>query len=263
MRSFFLFALLMTACSTDTFVGPDGSTGSDTGGGDAVTPCTPSFCANAKATTCDDFDTATTKWVDDPTNSANIIVGSTQDTATSCPNALSVVLPAMAQPAAGVEPHGYVLTPLGNPGDVTVVLDAFLPNIPSTSGNVDGVTFFALRATLDGTWSVRLERSGDTAWFLRLHQGSSGQNAQVTNILTGAWNHMTLTVHYKDDGTGSASLTYQTQGNGQLTATIPGQPTLPNTGAQQASSFVVGAAALSAISQSYTFLYDSITIAAN
>lgn len=261
MRATFVFALSI-ACSTDTFVGTDGSAGGDTGGPDAVTPCVQSFCATAKATTCDDFDTAATKWVNDPTNAGSIAVGTTQSTATSCPNALQVVLPAMVQPAAGSEPHGYVLTALGNPNDVTVVLDAFIPNIPNDTGT-DGVIFFALRATVDGTWSVRLERSADMSWYLRLHQGTSGTNAPVTNILTGAWNHMTLTVHYKDDNTGSASLTYQTQGTGQTTASISNQPTLPNTGVQQVSSFVVGAAALSAISQPYTFLYDSITIAAN
>jgi hypothetical protein len=265
MRAFFLFALF-TACSTDTFVTPDASGGGDTGGGDAVTTCTPSFCASQTTTTCNDFDTDTTptKWFDDPTNSGNIAVGTTQSTTTSCPSALQVTMPAMAQAAVGAEPHGYVVTVLGNPGDVTVNLDAYIPNIPNgDAGIADGVVLFSLRATVDGTWSVRLERSGDTAWFLRVHQGTNnGQNAPVTNIRTDAWNHMTLTVHYKDDSTGSASLTYQTQSNGQQTANVSNQPTLPNTGAQEVSSFAVGAAALTAISQSYTFLYDSITIAA-
>src|SRR5207249_2907047 len=113
--------------------------------------------------------------------------------------------------------------------------------------------------------SVRLERSSDTAWFLRLHQGSnlSGGNAVAANVLTGAWNHMTLTVHYRSDLTGSASLTYQTTGTGMTTITINNHATLPNTAGTQVTSFAVGAGALSAISQSYTFLYDSIAIQAN
>ena len=260
MRASFLL-LVLTACSTDTFTRGDASN-DDGSGGDGGT-CTQNFCANAKATTCDDFDSPAKDWSNDPTNAPTITIGTTQSTATSCPSALQIVMPAMVAPTVGVEPHGYVTTQLGNPGDVTVAFDAFLPNIPVADGGfVDGMVFFALRGTADGTWSVRLERSGDTAWFLRLHQGAGGASASVPNILTGAWNHMTLTVHYAMDNTGSASLTYQT-GIGPQTAPITGKMTLPNTGVQQSTSFAIGAGALSAITQPYTFLYDSITIDAN
>jgi hypothetical protein len=174
------------------------------------------------------------------------------------------MIPQMTAPPAGTEPHGYVVTQLGNPGDVTVTFDAFLPNIPvADSGFVDGMAFFALRGTTDATWSVRLERSGDTAWFLRVHEGlSSAPSTPTPNILTNAWNHMTLTVHYATDNSGSASLTYQT-GIGPQTVSVTQHPTLPNTGVQQSTSFVVGVGALSAITQSYTMLYDSIAIQAN
>jgi hypothetical protein len=249
--------LFLAGCSTDTFIGADG------GGDDAraEASCASAFCANTQATSCNDFDETANGWTNDST--IGFTMGTTQSTSTSCPSALQIIMPSM--PANVGEPHAYAIGALGAPGDVTVVLDALLPNIPITdSGFVDGVAFFALRATTDGGWSVRLERSGDTAWFLRSHQGLTTVNStSVPNLLTEVWNHMTLIVHYATDSGGTASLTYQTSGTNTNTVTINGHPTLPNTGASQVTSFAVGAGALSAISQSYTFLYDSIAIQAN
>ncbi|HEY2370878.1 MAG TPA: hypothetical protein VGH87_31005, partial [Polyangiaceae bacterium] len=91
-----LLLVSLAACSTDTFVGGDAAGGD--GGAESGPPCVASFCASAKATTCDDFDMTTNKWVDDPTNNGSITVGSTQSNSTSCPNALQVVLPAMSAP---------------------------------------------------------------------------------------------------------------------------------------------------------------------
>ncbi len=268
MRAYFLLAVV-TACSTDTFTGGDASTG-DGGDGDVVgadaPACVQKFCAKANATTCDDFDTNAQGWGNDLSNSGVFTIGTTPLHATSCPNALQVVMPAMAASSTGTEPHGYVATDLQKPNDVTVTFDAFLPNIPVLdAGFADGIIFFALRGTLDGSWSVRLERSADTAWFLRLHQGSptSVTSAPVMDILTGALNHMTLTVHYAQDLSGSASLTYETTTSSPQTAQLTKVQTLPNTGLEQATGFAIGAGALSAISQPYTFFYDSITINAN
>jgi hypothetical protein len=273
MRAYF-FLVALTACSTDTFTTPDASTdastdvitGGEAGGGDGGGgPCSqPSFCASQSATTCDDFETPS-KWLADPTNAVNITVGTTQTTSTSCPNALQVVMPSMPAPI-GTEPHGYMLVQLNNPGNVTVDLDALLPTIgQSDAGNVDGVVVFALRGTVDATWAVRLERSGDGAWFIRLRQGASSNvpSAPVPNILMGAWNHLQLNVHYATDTSGSVSLTYTTAGNANQAVKIPSVQTLPNTGVQESASFVVGAGAFAAITRSYTFLYDSITIDAN
>ncbi|HEX4517089.1 MAG TPA: hypothetical protein VH054_26270 [Polyangiaceae bacterium] len=267
MRAYVLLVVL-AACSTDTFTGADASSDEGGGGGDggvdAAPACVQSFCANANATTCDDFDTNAQGWANDTTNSPSFTIGTAQLHATSCPNALQVVMTAMTTSPAGTEPHGYVITDLQKPNDVTVAFDAFLPDIPSAdAGFVDGMVFFALRGTLDGSWAVRLERSADTYWYLRLHQGTGVQSVPVTNILTGALNHMTLTVHNAQDLTGSASLAYQTtQNTSPQTVQLTKVQTLPNS-ELQSTSFAIGAGALSAISQPYTFFYDSITIDAN
>jgi hypothetical protein len=270
MRAYVLLVVL-AACSTDTFTGADASSDGGGGGGDAgvdaAPACVQSFCANANATTCDDFDTNAQGWANDTTNSPSFAIATTQLHATSCPNALQVVMTAMTTSPAGTEPHGYVITDLQKPTDVTVTFDAFLPDIPiADAGFVDGMVFFALRATSDTLWAVRLERSADTAWFLRLHQGTTTnvQSVPVTNILTGALNHMTLKVHNAQDLTGSASLVYQTtQSASPQTVQLTNVQTLPTSGALLSTSFAIGAGALSAISQPYTFFYDSITIDTN
>jgi hypothetical protein len=243
------------ACSTDTFTGPDGSSG------DAAA-CTQSFCADAAATTCNDFDedAQPQKWSTDEQVGT---IGATQSTFTSCPSALQVVYPQIA--AAPNEPHAYAIGQLGNPRDVTVTFDALLPQIPTaSSGLVDGFVIFSLRETIDGGWSVRLERSPDQHWFVRLHQGLGGPVVNVGNaddLLLGAWNHMSLNVHY-DTTSGSVSFTYQTA-KGSSTLPLTGVATMAPGAVTQITSFAVGAAALSATSQQYTFLYDSILIQAN
>jgi hypothetical protein len=272
MRRSFLLAfplVVMTACSTDTFTGVDagdsGTGGDSSGGGDAHA-CVPNFCQSAKASTCNDYDQPTTPsgWSTD--TSSGLSLGPEQTNVTSCPTALQIVVSPQAAPPVNQEPHAYSVAALGNPGDVTAVFDALLPTIPNApTGIADGFVIFSLRATADGAWAVRLERSGDTAWFLRVHEGVGVAFSSPTqNILTGAWNHMSLSVHYASDASGSASLTYDT-GSGPQTVTVTGHATLPNTGVSpQVTSFAIGAGVLQApVSQSYTFLYDSISINAN
>jgi hypothetical protein len=269
MRTAFLL-IAFTACSTDTFTGPDGSTGSDGGssddrnGGDAA-PCTSNFCGSQSHTTCDDFDEAIPpKWANDIT-ATGATIDPTQSTATSCPNAMQVVFPVVAT-AIG-EPHAYAVAQLGTSAhDVTLAFDALIPQFPSSStGNVDGFVIFGLRETVDGSWSVRLERSPDQHWFVRLHQGTgTSQNlggSNVDDILLGAWNHMSLTVHYAADNTGTASFTYQND-KAPVTVQLANVQTM-GTAAGEYLTFAAGAAALSATSKPYTFLYDSIAIDAN
>jgi len=190
-------------------------------------------------------------------SAGNFTLGTSQSDFTSCPSSLAVDAPQQGMIVG--EPHIWLQKTMPGSADVTIELDALLPKLSGMGS--DGFAVLMLRGSIDPLWSIRLERSTDTAWFLRVHEGGMGTpSAAVPNLLLGAWNHLTLAVHFSSDASAKASLTYQTTSNMPSTATVQ-QPTVPPM-AMPVINLYVGASATSITSQEWIFKYDSVVVTA-
>lgn len=119
----------------------------------------------------------------------------------------------------------------------------------------DGFAFFAVTTTKDGSYYLRLERSGDGSWFLRNHPvafSSTGLSA----VPRPGWNHMTLAVPLGSAAT--VQLTYDSVANGRVTDSFVGA-TFPTGGTAQIA-LAVGGMALTTTSDANHFHYDNVVL---
>jgi hypothetical protein len=194
--------------STDTGTGTDGS------GGDGAT-C-PDYCAGIKSLFCSDFDgeQAPTDWTATvATAGGAVVVAGTQNK--SCPNGLHSSVPAAAgNTLAG--PIALVAKDVAN-GGAHVVLDAdvFLPSNDTKSY----VGFLGVRPTAEQGTGAFVTHHGDAFWFISNAASGNINIAINPSPLTGAWNHMTLDVHFGQGNAGSVSLTYTGTDNATHVAT--------------------------------------------
>ena len=286
----FLFVFLC-ACSTDSFT--SGDSGADAGGDGAVDAgppdcgTGPTFCQQQPPPSpgtfggCDDFDESTISnngWTADTngTPTAALDVG---DYA-SCPASLLIDVPTQTTPTGNQFAHFYLTqsipsAPLTS-GKVVLDFEAKLPKLPTPDGGAtgasdsgialtDGLEVVLVRRSNDLSYNVRIERSADGFWFLRMGTGSSGGVAtEVSAPLTpleGVWNHITLTIQFSSSATGGAQMTYTTVANQPALAKTP--PGANTDGSGAALNVNVGAAATTATSQEWFFGYDNVVLSAD
>ena len=194
--------LLLAACSSDTFVAPDASTDAAIDRGDEAPVCQHSTQACPANALCADFDDGSTggftKYV---VGAAGAAVS--PDVFVSCPNGLATTLDAIDAGATDV--FGGVVGSVSLTSSVDVhgslSVQVVLPPKPageflfflSIGANHDSATGVGL-AYLNGEWQLR-----------------GGNNSTSVDPLTGAWNPITLKVHFTSGGTGtngSAELDY-------------------------------------------------------
>jgi hypothetical protein len=235
----------------DTSVGDTGADGSD---GAAC----PGYCSGltTKNLFCSDFDgeVAPTDWTATvATGSGAVIVAAGKDV--SCPNGLHASVPqAAASSAAG--PIALVSKDVASGGG-HVILDAdvYLPSNDTKSY----VGFLGVRPTAEQQTGAFVTHHGDAFWFVS-SAGNGGMNIAINPApLTGAWNHMTLDVHFGQGNAGSISLTYT--GADNATHTTTGTGTTANasvTGVTvEAGMFVAGFTGSEAAFDAY---YDNVVL---
>jgi hypothetical protein len=262
-----LLLLTLTGCSTDAFEATDG--GGDAGGGGADCGAAATFCSKQPQSTvfyCSDFDESTTTitgWSVDVQGTASVAPSNADFT--SCPNSALFDLQQQGAVSLGSQAHAWLhATAPSSSASIVLAFDVTLPTLGS-GVSVDDVTFLRLSKDQDTSWHVALEHSSDGGWFVRVHQGtgvSTTPSNGLNNPLLGSWNHMTLTVLFAGDSTGTVDLTYASTTSSNATInTIVG----PNMRAADAPGSQVtldmGVEAESATDQDYKATFDSITLA--
>jgi hypothetical protein len=98
-------------------------------------------------------------------------------------------------------------------------VEAYLPSNDTKSY----VAFFGVRPTAEQTGAY-VTHHGDAFWFISAFAPVTGSINVAINPapLTGAWNHMTLDVHFGQGNAGSVTLTYTGADNMMHTATGTG-----------------------------------------
>ena len=261
MRFIPFLAVLTMGCSTDTFVGTDGSPGADAGTGDAiaadvatidVAACAPTWCSTQPQMAnqlCTDFDKSSTLPLDWGLETSGGPVSLSISPADQCQSLHShmPIITATGGSAARLIHATNVQFPTGVHAVLT--LDVFLPvNDPGGP-----MYYFALRG---GGVSVGLfERPDGTFWL----QSTQTQNTLAVPLASqgpvrGKFTPMTLDVTYEPNQL-SAALTYrrgddnseqQINGNGnvvQLSGTV---------------TFAVGMYATSTTTTAVDAYYDDI-----
>ena len=206
MRRLALGIAFLLACSTDTFVGPDGGSADaappdDAGHADASGEAgVADACAGFVCTAglCASFDQSLElPFADNSTGGGATAI--TTDHAVSCPAALEADLPQTG--ASFARAAASAMAPASTGTTAHVVVDAYVW-LPA---NANGA--FAAMAIRSGA-SDQVQITHDTSNSWHLHVGASDRDAPITPV-EGAWNHMILDVTFSSDtGVGQASLTY-------------------------------------------------------
>ena len=215
--------LVLAACSSDTFVAPDAATDVATeagpiDGGDEAPVCQHSTQTCPSNAVCADFDNGTTGGF------VKYVVGAASadvspDLYNSCPNGLATTLDAIDAGATDVFGGVVGSVSLNSSVDVhgTLSVQVVLPAKP-TGGYL---FFFSIGANHDPATGVGLVYVNGE-WQLRM-----GNNSTSLDPLTGAWNPITLKVHFTSGGTGtngSAELDFLDSSSQQQNKTLSLQP---------------------------------------
>ncbi len=252
--------------NTDVTQNQDGQAGDTGNGGDSSTAdasdaaSCPDYCTglSTKNLFCSDFDgeVAPTDWTATvATGGGAVVIAGGQNV--SCPNGLHASVPQSAGNAlAG--PIALVSKDVATAGN-HVVLDAdvYLPSNDTKSY----VGFLGVRPTGEQGSGAFVTHHGDAFWFVSVAQPANGTlNIAISPApLTGAWNHMTLDVHFGQNNAGSVTLTYI--GADNASHMVTGMGTTANaavTGATvEAGMFVAGFTGSEAAFDAY---YDNVVL---
>lgn len=182
--------------------------GSDTGGDASCTG--PDFCSSIKNPLfCSDFDMELmpTDWTTVTSGGGTVAI--VQNEEVSCPNGLHSSVP-MAATSTTMGPVAKVTkaitSMLSTTTHVVIDIEVYLPSNDTKSY----VSFFGVRPTAEVGTGAYVTHHGDAFWFISTAGFANGNlNVAISPApLTGAWNHMTLDVHFGSLTAGSATLTY-------------------------------------------------------
>jgi hypothetical protein len=203
-----LVLVALAACSTDTFVGPDGSVGdsgpddvrSNEGGSVDASPCNPTPLTCTPNQVCNTFDQSqpTLAPFGDASQNGGAVTF-TSDQFMTCPHAVAAMAPQTTGQARGAFGASAAITGVAVT-HARVELDVLLPK------NVTGSTAFVfLYANSDTSHGVGLVNQGGN-WFVL--DTTSGQN-QGIDPRVGAWNHVALDVTFSESSNlGKVELDY-------------------------------------------------------
>ncbi len=245
--------------NADSQNGPDGqaqdvANGSDSSDGTANCP---DFCATVNPTPafCSDFDKEATPadWsATNVTNGGAVTIASAEEV--SCPSGLSVSLPMISLGSTNTSQAKVVknVAAIQSALHAVLKLEAFLPSNDTASY----VIFFGVRSTADTKSGIFLTHHGDAFWFLT--QNGFGMNVAIpTAPLTGAWNAMTLDVHFGGAQSGSVSFTYT--GTDNATHTVNANGATANA-AVASTTIEVGMEAPGTTEAAFSAYYDNVVL---
>jgi hypothetical protein len=250
-----LALVVVCSCSTDTFVGGDGSAdaSSDTSAADAS--CGPSFCATqalSQGTVCTDFDESSsvpTDWTQELLHGGSVSI--TSSSADAC-QSLQALMP--SQPDAGQTGNSLariskLMTVAGTSAHATLDLDVLLP----TNDTMSYAFFFGIRA---GNVTIGLTHHGDPYWFVSSSPASVNLALATAGPVLGKWTHMTFDLKYETAQT-TVSLTYvraDTNAQDNVTGSAP----VGATGVPNAVTFQVGIEAPGFVETNLAASYDNV-----
>ncbi len=267
MRLMVVFtSVLAMACSTDTFVGPDGgpdaSSDGGSGGGDSsvvdasidVASCAPTWCTTnppAATASCTDFDESTalpSDWTPDVTNGGSVaLVSSPADQCLSLHSHLAQVTG-----TAGAARVNHVAAISTSSAHATLALDVYLPK--TDAGGT--VFYFAIRTN---ALSIGLVQRSDGTWWLQSSLGTSTLTSELAQQgpVRGAFTRMVLDVIYQPSAV-TATLSYRRADNNNLDL-LNANGSAISLGSSV--SFLVGTAATTQTGNDLDAYYDDVVTA--